>query len=329
MNCTDAYLVKRARSGASYGQGNLESIMKDTSKGWLNGLLGVIIFSGSLPATRVAVADFDPVFLTAARATIAGILALALLRFARAKRPSGRDLASLCLVALGVVLGFPLFTALALEHITAARSVVFIGLLPLATALFGALLGQERPHPAFWLFAVLGSACVLAFALAQDAGGSSVGDLYMFAAIVACGYGYAEGGRLSRRIGGWEVISWALALSLPIMGALCLATLPGEWGSIGLPAWTGLVYVSLFSMLIGFFFWYRGLAQGGIAAVSQLQLLQPFMGLALAAALLEEPVSRAMLAATIAVVGCVAGARIFAARPPASPPMRRKAEANR
>jgi drug/metabolite transporter (DMT)-like permease len=303
--------------------------MNEGSKGWLNGLLGVVIFSGSLPATRVAVADFDPLFLTAARATIAGVLALALLLVARVQRPSGRDLASLCLVALGVVLGFPLFTALALEHITAARSVVFIGLLPLATALFGVLRGNERPHPAFWLFAVLGSACVLAFALAQNPGASSIGDLYMCAAVVVCGYGYAEGGRLSRHLGGWEVISWALILSLPFMGALCLATLPEQWAPIGLPAWMGLIYVSLFSMLIGFFFWYRGLAQGGIAAVSQLQLLQPFMGLALAALLLGESVSWAMLAATIAVVGCVAGARIFAARPSAIAPATGKAKALR
>jgi drug/metabolite transporter (DMT)-like permease len=290
----------------------------DISKGWLNGLLGVVIFSGSLPATRLAVADFDPLFLTAARAAIAGILALALLVVARAKLPPREDWLGLCLVAFGVVLGFPLFTALALEHITAARSVVFIGLLPLATALFGVARGNERPHPAFWVFAVLGSGCVLAFALGQGTEGSSLGDLYMCAAILVCGYGYAEGGRLSRRSGGWEVISWALVVSLPIMGALCFVSPPQHWGAIGWPAWGGLAYVSLFSMLIGFFFWYRGLALGGIAAVSQLQLLQPFMGLALAALLLGEAVSWTMLASTIAVVGCVGGARMFAAKPPPS-----------
>ncbi len=288
--------------------------MREVSKGWMNGLVGVAIFSGSLPATRVAVAGFDPVFLTAARAAIAGLLALVLLVMQRSGRPSSRDMVSLSTVALGVVVGFPLFSALALQHITAARSLVFIGLLPLSTAIFGVIRGKERPRPAFWLFAILGSACVAGFALAQDAHSSWRGDLLMLGAILTCGYGYAEGGRLSRHMGGWEVISWALVLSLPFMAALGIATQPQAWRQIGMPAWIGLGYVSLFSMLIGFIFWYRGLAQGGIAAVGQLQLLQPFMGLALAAAILGESVSLPMMAATVAVVACVAGTRIFAKR---------------
>jgi drug/metabolite transporter (DMT)-like permease len=288
--------------------------MNEASKGWLNGLIGVAIFSGSLPATRVAVAGFDPVFLTAARAAIAGMLALILLGTQRNARPPLRDMASLSTVALGVVLGFPLLSALALQHITAARSLVFIGLLPLSTAIFGVLRGKERPRPAFWLFALLGSACVAGFALAQNTDASWRGDLLMLGAILTCGYGYAEGGRLSRHMGGWEVISWALVLSLPFMAVLCVVALPQTWQYISVPAWIGLGYVSLFSMLIGFIFWYRGLAQGGIAAVGQLQLLQPFMGLALAAAILGESISLPMMAATIAVVACVAGARIFAGK---------------
>lgn len=290
--------------------------MTQNTKGWLNGLLGVLIFSGSLPATRVAVADFDPIFLTAARATIAGVLAIFVLLTLRSRRPARQDLFYLSLVAVGVVVGFPLFTALALQHITAARSIVFVGLLPLATALFSVLRTNERPRPAFWLFAILGAACVGGFALTQDAHGALQGDLLMLAAVLVCGYGYAEGGRLSRHLGGWEVICWALALSLPVMTLLSIFWLPATWKGIGVPAWTGLAYVSLFSMLIGFVFWYRGLAQGGIAAVGQLQLLQPFFGLALAAALLGEVISYAMITATVAVVVCVAGARIFSAPQP-------------
>jgi len=293
--------------------------MNDISKGWLNGFLGVLIFSGSLPATRVAVGDFDPLFLTAARATIAGLLGLCALGIAGASRPSRRDLASLSMAALGVVLGFPLLSALALEYITAARSLVFVGLLPLCTAIFGVLRGKERPHPAFWLFALAGAACVTGFALLQNGGASLKGDLLMVGAIVACGYGYAEGGRLARSRSGWEVISWALALSLPVMAALCFLTWPYTWEHITLPAWIGLIYVSLFSMLIGFIFWYRGLAQGGIAAVGQLQLLQPFLGLALAGLLLGETVTWSMLIAAGAVVGCVAGARMYASAAKASP----------
>jgi drug/metabolite transporter (DMT)-like permease len=272
----------------------------------------VLIFSGSLPATRVAVADFDPVFLTVARALIAGVLGLALLVAFREKRPQRADLVSLLVVAIGVVVGFPLLTALALRYVTSAHSIVFIGLLPLATAIFGVLRGGERPRPAFWLFSGIGSLLVVGFAVAQGIDAAPVGDLLMLGAIVLCGLGYAEGAKLSRRLGGWQVISWALALSLPLMAALALWTLPASFETIGRPAWIGLGYVSLFSMLIGFIFWYRGLALGGIAAVGQLQLLQPFFGLALAATLLGEKVSPLMIAATLGVVLCVAGAKKFA-----------------
>jgi drug/metabolite transporter (DMT)-like permease len=282
------------------------------ASGWINGFLGVLIFSGSLPATRVAVMDLDPVFLTVARAAIAGVLGIALLVVYRAPRPAREDLVSLAVVAFGVVVGFPLLTALALKHITSAHSIVFIGLLPLATAAFGVLRGGERPRPAFWLFSCLGSALVVAFAVAQGLSAAPVGDLLMLAAIIVCGLGYAEGAKLSRKLGGWQVISWALVLSLPVMAALVAYTAPASFAGVGGAAWISLAYVSLFSMLIGFIFWYRGLAQGGIAAVGQLQLLQPFFGLALAATLLNERVSPLMLVVTVAVVGCVAGARKFA-----------------
>lgn len=280
--------------------------------GWLNGLIGVLIFSGSLPATRVAVLEFDPLFLTVARASLAGLLALALLLVAGAPRPSRSQLLPLAVVAMGVVVGFPLLTALALQTVTSAHSIVFLGLLPLATAAFGVLRGGERPRPAFWGFSVLGSLLVVGFAVAQGLTASPRGDLLMLLAIVVCGLGYAEGARLSRSLGGWQVICWALVLALPVMLALALYRLPAGVAGITLPAWLSLGYVSLFSMLIGFVFWYRGLAQGGIAAVGQLQLLQPFFGLALAAGLLGEAVSPAMLGVTVAVILCVAGARRFA-----------------
>lgn len=286
--------------------------MDKTASGWINGFLGMLIFSGSLPATRLAVMDFDPVFLTVARAAIAGILALGLLLVFREKKPARNDLASLVVVALGVVVGFPLLTALALEHLTSAHTIVFIGLLPLATAAFGVLRGGERPRPAFWFFSSLGSLLVAGFAFSQGFSASPVGDLLMLAAIIVCGLGYAEGATLSRRLGGWQVISWALVLSLPIMILLAVANLPVTFETIGRSAWLGLAYVSLFSMLIGFIFWYRGLAQGGIAAVGQLQLLQTFFGLALAGTLLHERVSPMMIIVAVAVVLCVAGARRFA-----------------
>lgn len=281
-------------------------------EGWGSGLVGVVIFSGSLPATRVAVQGFEPVFLTSARAVIAALVGALLLVLLRQKRPQRADLVPLALVAGGVVVGFPLLTAVALRSITSAHSIVFIGLLPLATALFAVLRGGERPKPLFWLFSGLGSLAVAGFALTQSGGGAIEGDLLMLAAVIVCGLGYAEGAKLSRRLGGWQVISWALILALPVMAVTGALSFPKTFGDVGAPAWMGLAYVSLFSMLIGFIFWYRGLAIGGTAAVGQLQLIQPFLGLLLAGLLLGEAVSPAMAAATLVVVLCVAGARRFA-----------------
>ncbi|NBN78532.1 EamA family transporter [Microvirga tunisiensis] len=278
-------------------------------EGWGSGLVGVVIFSGSLPATRVAVQGFEPVFLTSARAVIAALVAALLLVLLRQKRPQRADLVPLALVAGGVVVGFPLLTAVALRSITSAHSIVFIGLLPLATALFAVLRGGERPKPLFWLFSGLGSLAVMGFALMQSGGGAIEGDLLMLAAVIVCGLGYAEGAKLSRRLGGWQVISWALILALPVMAVTGALSFPQTLGEVGAPAWLGLAYVSLFSMLIGFIFWYRGLAIGGTAAVGQLQLIQPFLGLLLAGLLLGEAVSPAMAFATLGVVASVAGAR--------------------
>lgn len=283
-----------------------------TTSGWINGLIGVVIFSGSLPATRVAVLEFDPVFLTVARATIAGVLALCMLWLFKDKRPARSQLLPLLIVAMGVVVGFPLLTALALQYVTSAHSIVFVGLLPLATAVFGVIRGGERPRPVFWFFSVLGSLLVVGFAASQGLTASPEGDILMLLAILACGLGYAEGAKLSRTLGGWQVISWALVLSLPVVAVLSWMRMPASFTGISTPAWFSLAYVSLFSMLIGFVFWYRGLAQGGIAAVGQLQLLQPFFGLTLAATLLHEQVSVGMLGVTVAVILCVAGAKKFA-----------------
>ncbi|GAB5341091.1 MULTISPECIES: DMT family transporter [Pseudomonas] len=286
--------------------------LDSSTQGWINGFIGVVIFSGSLPATRLAVMEFDPVFLTMLRATLAAVLGLCLLRLFQAKRPARHQWLPLVIVSLGVVVGFPLLTALALQYVTSAHSIVFIGLLPLATAVFGVLRGGERPRPVFWLFSSLGSLLVMGYAVAQGLSAAPAGDVLMLLAVLACGLGYAEGAKLSRSLGGWQVICWALVVSLPVVAPLSLILAPSTLAGISLPAWLSLGYVALFSMLIGFVFWYRGLAQGGIAAVGQLQLLQPFFGLALAAGLLHEPVSLGMVLVTVAVIGCVAGAKRFA-----------------
>lgn len=286
--------------------------MDKSFKGWLSGFLGVLIFSGSLPATRVAVATFNPVFLTLARAAIAGVLAALILLVLRQPRPAHSDKRALLVVALGVVVGFPLLTALALRHVNSAHAIVFVGLLPVVTVIFSVLRGDKNPRWLFWLFSLSGSLVVAGFAMREGLDVSALGDLLMLAAIIVCGLGYAEGARLARSMGGWQVICWALVLSLPLMLPLCLWALPDNFRQASWPALLSLGYVSLFSMLLGFFFWYRGLALGGIASVSQLQLLQPFFGLALAAMLLGEHISTMMVASALAVALCVVGAKRFA-----------------
>ncbi len=291
------------------------------SGGWLNGFIGVLIFSGSLPATRIAVKEMNPLFLTAGRAVIAGMLALVALRWFKEKRPSRQQLLPLFLVALGGVIGFPLLSAWALQHVTSAHAIVFLGLLPLSTAIFGVLRGGERPGAVFWIFSIAGSLLVVGYAAAGGLAGNPVGDLLMLLAVLVCGLGYAEGAILSRTMGGWQVISWALVLSLPVMLLLLFRYWPAPMtmDAVSPAGWLCLAYVGVFSMFVGFIFWYRGLAQGGIAAVGQLQLLQPLFGLALAAVLLQEEVSLSMLGITIGVMICVAGSRRFARRKAAVP----------
>ncbi|QIL38238.1 DMT family transporter [Pedobacter sp. HDW13] len=285
---------------------------ENVSKGWINGFIGVLIFSGSMPATRMAVIDLNPVFVTVARASIAGLLALTVLILFKEKRPAKALYFPIAIVALGAVIGFPLLSALALQHITSAHSLVFLGLLPIVTASFAVLRGGERPRPVFWLFSVMGSLLVIGYAIYQGLTASPLGDMLMLAGIVLCGLGYAEGARLSKTLGGWQVISWALVISLPIMLPLMLIYQPSSFSTVSTGAWLSLAYIALFSMFIGFIFWYRGLAQGGIASVGQLQLLQPFFGLGLAATLLHENVSLGMLAVTVGVILCVAGSKKFA-----------------
>jgi drug/metabolite transporter (DMT)-like permease len=276
---------------------------------WAHGMAGMLIFSASLPATRVAVAVLDPWFVTAGRALIAGLLASGALLILRAPMPSLRHWRDLVLTALGVVVGFPLFSALALRFVPSSHAIPFIGLLPLATAGFAALIGQDRPRPLFWLFAVLGSALVAGHAWLGGGLTFEAADLLMLAAIVTCGMGYAVGGKLARRLGSLAVISWALVLSLPVSAVATIALRPTSLAAVPASAWAGFAYVSVFSMFVGFLFWYRGLALGGAARVGQLQLLQTFAGLGLAALLLGEAVAWS----TWAVAGGVA-LSVFAAR---------------
>lgn len=285
---------------------------QNQTSGWLNGFIGVLLFSGSMPATKAAVMDLSPVFVAVARAGIAGLIALFILLLFKEKRPAKAQLFSLSVVTMSVVIGFPLLSGLALRYMTSAHSLVFIGMLPLTTAIFGVIRGGEKPRLIFWFFSILGSLLVIGFAIAQGLSSSPVGDVLMLVAIVLCGLGYAEGAKLSMALGGWQVISWALVLSLPVALPAMFFLFPSSLAEVSSGAWIGLGYISIFSMLLGFVFWYRGLAQGGIAAVGQLQLLQPFFGLALAATLLHEQVSIAMVGTTFGIIICVACSKRFA-----------------
>ena len=290
-----------------------KQISKDENiSGWINGFIGVVLFSGGLPATKLAVMEMSPTFVTIVRAAVAGILALIVLWLGKEKRPVKEQLIPLLLVSLGCVVGFPLLSALALQYLTSAHSIVFLGMLPLATAIFGVFRGGERPHPIFWFFSIVGSLLVIGYAVSQGISASPIGDILMLLAVILCGMGYAEGAKLSKTLGGWQVISWALVLALPVMIPLFFIYFPEDIGSVSFQGWFGMAYISLFSMFIGFIFWYKGLAQGGIATVGQLQLLQPFFGLALAAWLLHEQVSIGMLGVTVGVILCVVGTKKFA-----------------
>jgi drug/metabolite transporter (DMT)-like permease len=216
----------------------------------------------------------------------------------------------LALVAAGVVVGFPLFSAWAMRSVPASHGAVVLGLLPLATALAAAAIAHERPSRRFWASAVFGSAVVVGFAVWQGGGTPHRGDALLVLAVVAAAVGYAEGGRLARELGGWQVICWALVLAGPVMLVPTVLAADARLATAPASAWAGFAYVSVVSMFLGFFAWYRGLALGGIAAVGQVQLLQPFMTIFASALLLaERPDSATYVAAALVIASIAVGRR--------------------
>jgi drug/metabolite transporter (DMT)-like permease len=281
-------------------------VMTQESRGMWLGLTGVAIFSLTLPFTKMAVAELNPVLVALGRAVVAAIGSAILLWWIGAPRPTRSQTRALLVTALGVVVGFPVFASVAMRYVPASHGAVVIGILPLATALFGALRFGERPSAGFWLAALVGSGIVIGFALWQGGGEFHAADLALFAAVVAAAMGYAEGARLSQTMGGQQVISWALVLSMPLLLPLTI-WLGWKYGVSASPrAWIGFGYVSLFSMFIGFFFWYKGLALGGIARVGQVQLLQPFLTLVGAALILGETLDMRNVLFAFAVIAVVA-----------------------
>lgn len=282
--------------------------MLSTHAGLWWGLVGVTAFSFTVPFTRVAVGGLSPLFIGAGRAVLAGVLAIVVLAATRQRWPRRAQWARLAVVAGGVVVGFPMLTSYALQTVPASHSAVVIGLLPAATAVVAVLRTNERPTASFWLFAALGAASTVVFAMLQGGGfgGLHPADLLLIAAVAAAAIGYAEGGMLARELGAWQTVSWALVLALPLMLALTAISVLQDPPVATPTEWAAFLYLGVVSMFLGFFAWYRGLAIGPIAQVSQVQLVQPVMTILWATLLLHEIIGWPTALGGVAVIACAA-----------------------
>ncbi len=266
---------------------------KDAARGFALGALGVLIFAMTLPMTRLAVGpasapQLPPEFVTAARAALAGLLSLAYLAWVGAAWPARTHWVALAVCAVGTVLGFPLFLALALRHVDAMHAAVVTGVLPLGTAVAASIYLRQRASRAFWFCALLGCALVLAFAALKGQGRLTAADGLLLLSVASASVGYVAGAQVSAKLPAEQVICWVLVCSLPLTLPASWATWPDAVATVRPSAWLGLAYVTLFSMWLGFFAWYRGLALGGVMRVSQVQLLQPFLSLLFAVPVLGE-----------------------------------------
>ncbi|MBE9104259.1 DMT family transporter [Nostoc cf. edaphicum LEGE 07299] len=270
------------------------------------GFLGVLGFSLTLPATRAAVADFDPTFVGLGRAVVAGVLAMIVLWVTRQPLPLSKHWGSLLIITVGVVLGFPLLSAWAMQKLPATDGAVIIGLVPLVTAIAATLKGRERPSRKFWFASIFGSTTVVLFAFTSSGGQIQGGDLLLLGAVGAAAIGYAEGGYLAQILGGWQVICWALVIAFPILLIPVTYTV-FQHGLVASPtAWLGFSYVSIFSQFLAFFAWYHGMSIGGVARVSQIQLLQPFLTIIFSGLLLGEQITPLMLLVSGIVIASIA-----------------------
>ena len=263
------------------------------ARGLVLGLVGVAIFGLTLPATRLAVLELDPFFVAFGRTILAGLAAAIVLLVVRPRAPERRDWPRLVAFAFCVVLAFPVLMTVAMRYAPASHGGVVLGVLPLLTAMASVAVAGERPSVGFWICGLLGTIAVAAFAVLSAQGSVDVhwADVLLGAAAIFAATGYALGGELTRRLGGWEVISWALVIALPVMALLLLVVAPPINAAASARSWGGFLYVALLSQFLGFFAWNKGLAIGGIAKVGQLQLLQTFVTLAGAAIVLGEVVS--------------------------------------
>lgn len=262
--------------------------INNESKGMLIGFIGIAIASLTLPFTRIAVLELDPLFVAFGRATLAGICACLTLLATRPPTPTRIQLMRLIVIAIGIIYGFPIFTAIAMTSLPSAHSGIVLGVLPLATAMFGVLRFKEKPSHRFWIASLFGSLLVLTYSFIDGAGALQPDDIWLVLAIFFGALGYSEGGKLAEQMGAITVISWALALTLPLNAIIAFYYFSPSYTGVSVSAWAAFGYVGVFSMFIAFFFLYRGIALGGVARVGQVQLLQPFLTLLGAYFLLDE-----------------------------------------
>jgi drug/metabolite transporter (DMT)-like permease len=289
------------------------------TRGLVLGFIGVLCFSASLPFTHVAVREFGVIFPSFGRAVMAGVLASLVLLVTQTPRPPRVLWPRFGLVICGVVIGFPAFTGLALQHAPAGHGAVVVGLLPAATAGLSVIRTGHRPSARYWLFAAIGAMAVVVLAVERGTSDIALGDLYLLGAIIAAAVGYNEGAALTRELGGWQTISWAVAVALPLTVPLAIIGLGPVGFDEPMTAWISLGYLGFVSMFLGFFAWYAGLALGGIARVSQIQLLQPMLSLIWATIFLHEHLDALIVVVAMIVLGCVAGSRRSVIRAPEAP----------
>ncbi|MCP3674584.1 MAG: DMT family transporter [Gammaproteobacteria bacterium] len=280
--------------------------MSNESKGMLLGILGVIFFGLTLPATRYIITYFDPIFIGLGRAVVASFFALLLLYFTKQPIPNKNQISKLIVISIGVVIGFPVLSAWAMQTVPASHGGVVLGVLPLATAIVGVLISNERPSIGFWITGIVGSSIVVVYSLFYGVGSFHAGDIALFGAVISASIGYAIGGQLSKEIGGWQVICWALVISLPFIIVPAWIQGPKEIINIPINIWVGFLYLALVSQLLGFFLWNNGLALGGIARVSQTQLIQPFVTIVASSLLVNEVLDITTIVFALLVVSTVA-----------------------
>jgi len=275
------------------------------TKGMLFGLFGVIAFGLTLPMTKIIVPYLDPIFIGLGRSAFATIIAVALLLKFTNTIPNKRQMIQLAIIAIGVIIGFPIFTTIAMQSVPASHGAIVVGILPLATAIAGAIIAKEKPSFTFWLVSLIGTALVVGYTLLQGNGSFHEADSALFIAVISVSIGYAVGGKLAKELGGWQVICWALVISFPFIIIPTINYAPENLFDFSLSTYLGFLYLTVISQLFGFFLWYKGLAMAGIVRVSQIQLVQTFITIIASVILLNEVIDIQMIIFAILVVSSV------------------------